>query len=116
MSNLIAIIILLVGFFGMGIIFFWKIPVLIELPQESVFQETLILKLKKKIKNISFIKSFSFEKFLQIILSKIRISALIIEKKTGIHLQNLREKAKKEKEKENDNYWEEIKKIKNGKQ
>lgn len=112
-SELIAGIILFGSLLGMGAIILRKIPVLVELPEIPAVRinwRSIFLKLKEKIKNTSFLKSFSHEVFLQKILSKIRILSLKSENKTGSWLQRLREKSKKNKFQENDNYWEEIKK------
>ena len=113
MPELIAIIILLCSVVGIGVIIFRKIPVLVELPEVSprkkrqkvpgFFQKGI-----EKIKKIGPFKSFSFEIFLQKLLSKIRILTLKTDNKTSNWLQKLREKSKKEKE--NDDYWQEIKK------
>jgi len=113
MTELIATIILVSSLIGMAVILFRKIPVLVELPEISLQKEEgkLFLRLKEKIKEISPFKSFSFEIFLQKLLSKIRILTLKIENKTANWLQKLRERAQKKKL-ENDHYWEELKKIK----
>ena len=111
-SELIAGIILFGSLLGMGAIMLRKIPVLIELPEviKKPSGEPFWLKLKRKIKNTPGLKSFSSEVFLQKILSKIRILSLKSDNKTGSWLQRLREKSKKNKFQEDDNYWEEIKK------
>ena len=116
MSYEVAAQIILIGsLFGMGAILFRKIPILVKLPKVSprkkkgkeprFFQRGL-----EKIKKIGPLRSFSFEIFLQKILSKIRILSLKTDNKTFNWLQKLREKAKKNKSKENDNYWEKLKK------
>jgi len=117
MTELIATIILAISFLGILVILFRKIPVLVELPEitKEAQKERFFLKLKDKIQNISFIKSFSAEIFLQKILSKIRILTLKTENKTASWLQKLRERAKRKKTKENDNYWRELKKSTNQK-
>jgi hypothetical protein len=117
MIDLIAAIILFISFFGILVILFRKIPVLVNLPisEQIISQEPLFLRLKNKIKNFPFLKSWSFENFLQKLLSKIRILTLKTENKTANWLQKLRERSQKKKEIENDKYWEEIKKIKNEK-
>ena len=89
-----------------------KIPLLVELPETlSGKGEPFNLKLKKKIKEFSFFKNFSYEIFLQKFISKIRILTLKTDNQTFSWLQELREKIKKKKLEE-DGYWEEIKKIK----
>ena len=118
--ELIATIILFGSLLGMGVLIFRKIPVLVELPEVSprkkkgkapgFFQREL-----EKIKKINPFKSFSYEIFLQKILSKIRILSLKTENRTFNWLQKLRERAQKKKTEKSDTYWEEIKKIKNKK-
>ena len=107
-----ALIVLIVSFIGMFLIIFRKIPVLLRLPEaiQEPPKDNFLLKLKEKIKNTPTFQSFSTGVFLQKILSKIRILSLKADNKTFIWLQRLREKAQKKKAKENNNYWEEIKK------
>ncbi len=113
----IAVLILFGSLLGVGIIVFRKIPILVTLPKTSKKSSagSLFLKFKKTIQNISFLRSFSFEVFLQKILSKIRILTLRIENKTGNWLQLLRERTQKRKNQENDDYWKKLKKIANQK-
>ena len=110
MSELLALIILLVGFFGITTIITKKAPALAELPHvpfQSNLKETII-QLGKKIKTANPFKDFSNELFLQKVLSKIRILTLKTENKTSDWLQKLRERTKNKKIKEKDNYWQEI--------
>jgi len=110
--ELIAGIILFLSFLGMAIIIFRKIPALLTLPEISQEKkEGLILRLRNKIREINLLKNFSYDMFLQKILSKIRILTLKTDSKTFNWLQKLREKTQKKKL-DNDNYWEELKKIK----
>ncbi len=115
MAELIAVIILICSVLGMGVILFLKIPVLTEMPeiQTQVHSEEFLKKIKNRFKNIPFIKSFSFEKFLHKILSRFRILTLKTDSKIAVWLQKLREKSQENKKKERDNYWEELKKSKN---
>jgi len=109
--DLIAIIILVGSLVGMAVIIFRKIPVLVKLPVlPQKKEEKLLLKLKGKIKILNPFKNFSFEIFLQKILSKIRILSLKSENKIGSWLQRLRERSQRKKEEGNDNYWEKLKK------
>jgi len=110
MLELIATIILVFSFLGIGTIVFRKIPVLLTLPEISTERESLISKLREKIKKFNPFRNFSYEIFLQKILTKIRILSLKADNKTFNWLQKLREKYQKKKIKEKDNYWEEIKK------
>lgn len=109
MIEIIAIIILVISLFGMVIILFRKVPVLVELPEiaEKPLLRDFCQKLKEKITNLLPLKTFSSEIFIQKILSKIRVLTLRIENKIAGHLQKLREKAQKKKA---DNYWQELKK------
>lgn len=110
MAELVAIIILIVGLLGMGIIIYRKVPLLLEpleiAPIQFNWKEQLV-----KIKNLPLLKDFSFEILLQKILSKIRILTLKTDSKTSSWLQRLRERSKKKKleEEEGDDYWEKIK-------
>jgi len=111
--ELVAIIILFGSFLGMAAIISRKIPVLAELPEvpaRAIRKDTLS-KLKEKIKVLNPFKSFSYEIFLQKLLSKIRILSLKTDNKTFNWLQKLRERAQKKKTEKSDTYWEEIKKI-----
>jgi len=115
MLNLIAVIILVSSLFGIFVILFRKIPILVNLPipEQTTSHEPLFFRLKNKIKNLPPLKSWSFENFLQKLLSKIRILTLKTENKTTNWLQKLRERSQKKKEIQNDKYWEEIKKTTN---
>lgn len=106
--ELIATIILIGSIFGMGVILFRKIPLLLTLPEVAKEKESLVLKLKRKFKELNPFKNFSSEIFLQKVLTKIRILALKTDTKTFNWLQKLREGYQKKIE-ERDNYWGKIK-------
>ena len=110
--ELAALIILFGSLLGMGAIIVRKIPVLVGLPEviKKPSGEPFWPKLKRRIKNTPGFKSFSSEMFLQKLLSQIRILTLKTDNKTSSWLQRLREKSRKQKFQDNDNYWEEIKK------
>lgn len=112
MAVLIATIIFFSSLIGMGIIVFPKIPLLVELPKKARGRKKagFVSVLKKRIGQISFFKNFSYELFLQKLLSKIRILSLRIENRTSDSLQKLREKQKIKKIGESDNYWKNIQK------
>jgi len=109
MIELIATIIFFTSLVALAMIVFRKIPVLLELPETAPSQfnwkELLI-----KIKNLLPFRNFSFEVFLQKILSKIRILSLKTDSKTSSWLQKLREKKQRKKFGEDDNYWKKVKK------
>lgn len=106
------------GIAGTLIIIFRKIPILINLPEISALpaHDSLAAKLMKKFNAISPVKNFSYELFLQKILTKIRIFILKIENLTFHWLQKLRESQKKKNNLGIDVYWDklrrEFKKIK----
>lgn len=114
MLELIAIIILLSSIAGMSLIIWRKIPVLVTLPTKvKEPRESFFSKLKNKVKILNPLKSFSSEIFLQKILSKIRVLTLKVDNLTGNWLAKLRERVKKKKEIESDNYWEKLKESQN---
>jgi hypothetical protein len=108
MPELIAAIILVSSLSGIGVIIYRKSSQLLELPETSLAQLNWRDKLAGA-KDFSLWKDFSFEIFLQKILSRIRILTLKTDNKTSTWLQRLREKSQKDKVKEEDNYWERVK-------
>jgi len=110
-SEIIAGIIFLGSLTGIGIILFRKIPVLLTLAEIKIEkkEESLILKLKREIKELNPFKNFSYEIFLQKVLTQIRILTLKTDTQTFNWLQRLRKKYQKKKI-EKDNYWQKIKK------
>ncbi|KPJ71643.1 hypothetical protein AMJ50_01410 [Parcubacteria bacterium DG_74_3] len=110
MVTLIASVVFVGCLLGMGGILYRKIPLLIKLTEISQKKEDLFLRLKKKVQKKVPFQRFSYEIFLQKLLSKIRILTLKTENKTSLWLQELRERAKEKKGVEKDNYWDDIKK------
>lgn len=110
--EIIAQIILFGSTVGLGTIIFRKIPLLITLPEDIVEKEKepLVLRLKNRIKRNNPLRDFSYNIFLQKILTKIRILSLKTDKKTFYWIKKLRENRHRKKMRENDNYWEEIQK------
>lgn len=104
-----ASIVFVLSLTGIGIILFRKIPLLLQLPETANspfgWKELLV-----RIKNSSPLKDFSFEMFLQKILSKVRVLTLKTDSKTSNWLQRLRARSQQKKFEEDDNYWQEIKK------
>jgi hypothetical protein len=91
---------------------FKKLPILAGLPPavEKGFElKPILLKLAGRIKTLPFLKNFSFEMLLQKVLSKIRVLTMRTENKTFTWLLQLRKRAQKNHNKENDTYWEELK-------
>lgn len=112
MAELIALIFLVLGLFGMALILFRKIPVLSELPAAKQPEENLVSRVKNGIGNTPLIKSFSLELFLQKILSRFRILTLKIENKTAGWLQQLRERSIQRTKNFHEGYWRKLKDIK----
>lgn len=115
MSYKITALIILVGSsIGLGGIILRKIPILSTLPKPSVSRKKkkgLILKSKSAIKKVNPFKDFVYELYLQKALRKIRILSLKTENKTFTWLQKLKENVQRKKIRENENYWQEIKKA-----
>jgi hypothetical protein len=110
---LISAIVLAGSIFGILSVVFRKIPILTELPEvrEGYLKEPVWTKIENRIKNSKHVKSFSFELFLQKLLSKIRVLTLKIESKTASQLQTLRQRAQRKNLLGEDNYWEKLKKT-----
>ncbi|MBZ1345091.1 MAG: hypothetical protein KY055_00365 [Candidatus Nealsonbacteria bacterium] len=117
MPELIATIILIGSFLGIISIAFKKISILAQLPEkpqkdkcfQTYFLKRKIILIKDRVKNWRYFKKVNPDIFFQNILSKIRVLSLKMENKTANLLQKIREKTKKKKIKEDDNYWQEIK-------
>lgn len=110
MIEIAAIVVFFSSILGMGIIIFRKIPVLVSLPDALPVKDVLIIKFKKRIREISPFKNFSYELFLQKILAKIRILALKIENLTLNWVRKLKESYQKKKTLKLDDYWQKIRK------
>ena len=99
---------------GLGGIIFKKISVLKNLPdnysQTSEKKQEFVLRLKAGIKKRNPLKGLSYEMVLEKILTGLRVLSLKLEGKTSNSLQELRQNIEKRKIRENDNYWEKIKK------
>ncbi|MDP2664025.1 MAG: hypothetical protein Q8P08_01130 [bacterium] len=110
MIELIALIVFFVSLAGILVVAFRKIPQLLELPEAGPL--TLDWKkLRGRAKGLPFLENLSFDLLLQKTLSKFKIITLKTENRTSNLLQRLREDSKKKKFGEDDNYWEEIKKL-----
>ncbi|HDL74918.1 MAG TPA: hypothetical protein ENH06_00845 [bacterium] len=114
MIELIAIIILFASIFGMTIILFRKLPVLEGISSSEISQESLSFEIRQKVLNLftSFFSKLSIEKTLHKLLLKFRILVLKTENKTSKALENLKKKEIEKEEKDNDDYWNELKKAK----
>ena len=95
-----------------------KMPALCKLPERDLgfnFRSSLTDGIKWGMKRIPVIKNFSYELYLQKVLSRIRILTLKTESKTGHWLERLRQKNFKKNQTNNDNYWDELRKAKDDK-
>lgn len=103
-------IILILSFLGMCGILIKKTPLLLELPEtlsnkkEELFIEKILKKITEKLKH------FSWKKFLEKFLLRIKIITLKIENYISHLIKKLRKENKEEKEVEEDNYWDKLKK------
>lgn len=118
MVEIISIVVLALSLGGLLFILWKKMPALTKLPEPEIdFQKFFAKELKQSLGKIPVIKKFSYEIYLQKLLSKVRVLTLKTESKTGNWLETLRRKANQNNhvdEKRND-YWNELKKAKNGK-
>ncbi len=109
--NLISIIVLLIGLSGVLYILYRKLPVLLTLSEDAAVQgeNKFLTALKEKAKNNNPFKDFSYNAFLQKMVSRVRILILKTDNKTFKLLQHLKKNGQ-EKKLEDDNYWDEVKK------
>jgi len=100
---------------GLAGIIFKKIPLLRTLPVESSLllekKQDFVLRLKTGVRRLNPFKNLSYEMFLEKLLTSLRALSLRIEGKTSVSLQQLKQAVKEKKIRENDNYWEEIKRT-----
>ncbi|MFH1780443.1 MAG: hypothetical protein ABH841_00305 [Candidatus Nealsonbacteria bacterium] len=113
MFELISIIILFLSLVGMAAILLRKISALCELQEQDLnFYNSLTCGIKDRIKKMPAVKSFSYELYLQKVLSKFRILSLKTESKTGSWLEKLRQKNCNKNKTNHDDYWDTLKKAK----
>jgi hypothetical protein len=114
--ELIFLGILISSFLGMGVVVLRKIPVLTKLPETGQIPgRSLVKRIGGAVKTLPGLKSLPYELYLQKILSKIRVLTMKTENKTANLLEKLRQRANQKNHFENDDYWEELKKAKDGK-
>ena len=109
-------IILIGSSIGLNTIIFKKIPVLSTLSETEVKEdkESSRTRLIKRVGKLNPFKDFSNEEFLQKILTKVRILSVKTDNKTSNWLKKLKKNSQRKKIKEDDNYWDEIKKATKG--
>jgi len=120
--ELISIVILFLSLLGMAVILWRKIPALCKLPEQDLnlnfnfnFCNSLTDGIRCGMKKIPVIKNFSYELYLQKMLSKFRVLSLKTESKTGSWLEKLRQKNCRKNQTNNDGYWDTLKKAKDDK-
>ena len=113
MAEIILTIFLFLGLGGTLVIIFRKVSVLAVLPEDSSGGESLSVRLRKQMGNLPGSDVFGYEVHLQKVLSKVRVLTLRTEQKTGTWLEKLRQKSSQKKNRKDD-YWEELKKAKDG--
>ncbi|HXK32270.1 MAG TPA: hypothetical protein VJ378_02270 [Candidatus Paceibacterota bacterium] len=106
MMSIIVFIVFLLSLIILAVIVLKKIPLLLQLPETASFNWKEWL---TGVKDLFPADNFSFEIFLQKILSRVRVLTLKTDNKTSNWLQKLRERGQKKKFDEDDNYWQEIK-------
>jgi len=112
MIGVISAAVFLLSFFGIVLIVLSKLPLLEDAFCQAPLEDGGVTpKIKNTLKKINPLKNFSFEVFLHKVLSKTRIFTLRFENKTYNWLQALRQRSKN-KILENDNYWRELKELK----
>ena len=116
MIELIFTIVLLISLIGVGVILFRRMPDLVSLPEQPILlQKVVIFKIKQGVRRLPGIRGFSYEIYLQKVLSRIRVLTLKTDSKTSGWLERLRQRQTKNNGSNNDKYWEELKKAKDGK-
>ena len=114
--ELIFLIVLGISFVGMAVVLLRKVPVLSKLPElEGDFGDLLVSGIKNGAKNLPAVRNFSYEMYLQKLLSRVRVLTLKTDHKTSGWLEKLRQKNYKKNHANNDKYWDELKKAKDGK-
>jgi len=112
MVELISFIIFLFSLIGILVIAYRKVPRLVKLPEASGTSfnwQRFLIRTSGQIKRVPPFKEFSFELFLQKMLSKFRVLTLKTDNQTSSLLQKLRERSQKKKFDDGDDYWKEIK-------
>ncbi len=116
MAGLISIIVFFLSLAGLAVILLRKMPVLYKLPERDFeFGNALANGIRSGLKRMPRIKGFSYELYLQKVLSRVRILTLKTESKTGSWLESLRQKNCKKNHTSHDDYWDTLKKAKDDK-
>ena len=115
-AELISLVVLGISFMGMAVVLSRKVSILSKLPEpKGGFGDLLASGVRNGTKNFPVIKNFSYEVYLQKLLSRVRVLTLKTDHKTSGWLEGLRQKNHKKNHANNDKYWDELKKAKDGK-
>jgi hypothetical protein len=113
--ELIFLIVLGISFIGLAVVLLRKVSVLSKLSEpEGDLIGLLVSGVKNGTKNLPAVRNFSYEIYLQKLLSRVRVLTLKTDHKTSGWLEKLRQKNHKKNHANNDKYWDELKKAKNG--
>lgn len=107
-------IILVFSSIGLGGIIFKKIPALSALSEKELKEEVRKSELMERLRKVKIFRNFSYEKFLQKLLTKVRILSLKTDNKTSNWLKKLKDNTQRKKIMKDDNYWDEIRKATKG--
>ncbi|MDO8551620.1 MAG: hypothetical protein Q7S03_02975 [bacterium] len=105
--------VLLISLGGISVILFRKIPILVNLLEKNTSGQSFISKIKRGITKFPGAGKIDYDLYLQKMLSHFRVLTLKTESKTGSWLEKLRQK--RNGHNGADEYWEELKKTKDGK-
>lgn len=113
--ELVFLIVFGISFIGVAVILLRKVSILSKLLEpEGNLRDLLVSGVKNGTKNLPAVKNFSYEIYLQKLLSRVRVLTLKTDHKTSGWLEGLRQKNHKKNHANNDKYWDELKKAKNG--
>jgi hypothetical protein len=112
--EIILAILSILSLLGFFFLILRKIPALSSLPENNQPEESITVKIKRQMNHLPGSEALDYEVHLQKVLSKVRVLTLKTEQKTGTWLEKLRQKSNQKKNGQ-DNYWEELKKAKDGK-
>jgi len=118
MAALISIVIFILSLIGMAVILVRRIPDLCKLPEKDFrfdFGNSLAKGARIGLEKVPVVKNFSYELYLQKLLSRIRVLTMKTENKTGSWLERLRQRSCRKNQTNHDNYWDTLKKAKDDK-
>jgi len=115
MVEVIAKVVLGGSLIGMGTILARKIPLLSEIPEEEIEKFDWRIYLLNLLNRFKKVKTFSFGVFSKQILPRVKVLKSAAEEEIDVKVKKLKEETKEKGGGDADNYWEELKKVKNQK-